>query len=73
MGWKVEHRSWTRGPILQHDGSNNKWYATIWIAPERDVGFLAVANDGSPAAKTATTDSVAALIDLHQKSPNRGR
>ncbi len=73
MGWVIQHLAWTPGPILQHNGSNTTWFATIWIAPERDVGFLAVSNDGSPAAMTATDEAVAALIDLHRKPPNRGR
>ncbi len=73
MGWVIQHRPWTRGPILQHNGSNTTWYATIWVAPELDVAFLAASNQGAPAGASATDEAIAALIDLQKKSPRRGR
>ncbi len=73
MGWDVTHRDWTRGPVLTHDGSNTTWYATAWIAPESDIAFLAVANQGDAVGKQATDEAVAALIGLHKKSAGRGR
>jgi CubicO group peptidase (beta-lactamase class C family) len=73
MGWGVTHREWTRGPILTHDGSNTTWYATVWMAPESDVAFLAVANQGDAAGKQATDEAVAALIGIHKKTAGRGR
>jgi hypothetical protein len=49
------------------------WYATAWLAPELDVAFLAVTNEGGSAGTQATDEAVAALIDLHKKAAGRGR
>jgi CubicO group peptidase (beta-lactamase class C family) len=73
MGWGITHRDWTRGPVLTHDGSNTLWYATAWIAPESDIAFLAVANQGDSAGRQATDEAVAALIGLYKKSAGRSR
>ncbi len=43
-GWYVAQRNWAGGTVLNHDGSNTYWYATLWIAPQRSVAFVAVAN-----------------------------
>jgi hypothetical protein len=48
------------------------WYATVWLAPELDVAFLAVANQGGSAGQQSTDEAVAALIELH-KSAGQGR
>jgi hypothetical protein len=60
------------GPILTHNGTNTMWYATVWLAPELDVAFLAVANQGGSAGQQSTDEAVAALIELH-KSAGQGR
>ncbi len=53
MGWKVLKRPWAAkrgthkpGPCLHHTGSNNSWYASVWIAPERDFAILVTTNMG---------------------------
>ena len=43
-GWYVVQRAWAGGTALNHDGTNTYWYATLWIAPELGVAYVAVAN-----------------------------
>ena len=43
-GWVVFQRDWADGTALNHDGTNTDWYATLWIAPERGLAYVAVAN-----------------------------
>lgn len=46
MGWAVVERKWAAGPALMHDGSNTFWFATVWIAPEREAAVLVATNQG---------------------------
>ena len=53
LGWMSFHRPWAKGAgrddtgrCLHHAGSNNSWYALVWIAPERDFAVLAATNIG---------------------------
>ncbi len=43
-GWGVRERSWGRGTVLTHNGSNTYWRITIWVAPNLDRAYLAGAN-----------------------------
>ena len=61
-GWGVAERTWAAGGVLQHNGSNGYWWAVVWLAPERDLGFFAVTNVGGDPAAQATDDAVATLI-----------
>jgi hypothetical protein len=72
MGWAVMIRKWARGAepsdtgrVLVHDGSNTRWYAVAWIAPERGVGVLAVANCGGQSAARAVDAAASAMIRRH--------
>ncbi len=62
MGWGIAERPWAGGRVLTHNGSNTCWYATVWIAPARDVAFLAVANQGGKPGQKATDAAIGALI-----------
>jgi len=62
MGWALIDRPWAGGPVLCHSGSNAMWFATVVIAPERDIAFLAVTNSGQPSAPQACDEALAALI-----------
>ena len=67
-GWGVGQRPWAGqggpGPTLAHDGSNTMWYASVLLAPERGLGFVAVSNDGV-AGRTACTQMIQRLIADH--------
>jgi CubicO group peptidase (beta-lactamase class C family) len=63
-GWVRVSRPWA-GPgrvALNHAGSNTMNYAVVWLAPERDLGFLAVTNAGGDEAAKAADEAVGALI-----------
>ena len=53
LGWVVVQRPWAKGDgsddtgmALHHAGSNNSWFALVWIAPELDFAVLCVTNIG---------------------------
>jgi hypothetical protein len=50
-GWHVIDRSWSRGKILHHNGSNTYWYCVVFLAPEEGRGIFAASNLGLDAAK----------------------
>ncbi len=55
-------RTWAGGRTLSHNGSNTSWYATIWLAPARNLAFLVATNQGGKVAETATDEAVVELI-----------
>lgn len=50
-GWGVGTAPWAGvggpGPTITHNGSNTMWFATVLAAPERGLGFIALANDAA--------------------------
>jgi CubicO group peptidase (beta-lactamase class C family) len=64
-GWLVEAPSWAGGPALTHEGSNTYWYATVWIVPEKDTVFVAVANAANPATVTALSEALSLLVERY--------
>lgn len=69
-GWLVVERPWAGGHALSHSGSNTMWYATIWVAPERDFALLTATNAGGDAASQACDEAIEALVK-HQESTSR--
>lgn len=62
-GWMVVERGWAaegdaQGLALTHNGSNTMWFATAWIAPERDWVLLATTNGMGPMAAVACNEAV---------------
>jgi CubicO group peptidase (beta-lactamase class C family) len=62
LGWAVVRRDWARGVALNHAGSNGLWQAVVWLAPERDAGYLAATNCGGNDGFQACDRAVAAMI-----------
>ena len=62
LGWELVDRAWARGRTLTHRGSNGLWYAVIWIAPSRNVAFLAATNCGCEEGRRACGAAGAAMI-----------
>jgi CubicO group peptidase (beta-lactamase class C family) len=73
FGWGVAERSWAGGRVLQHAGSNTMWYATVWIAPERNIALFAVTNVGGDAGAQGTDAAVAALVRRVQAADGGGQ
>lgn len=63
-GWVLVRRSWCDGWILMHDGTNGLWYAMVWVAPECDWAFAAVANQGGEPGARACGDSIRLMLEL---------
>jgi CubicO group peptidase (beta-lactamase class C family) len=66
LGWVVVGRDWARGPALTHSGSNTMWYATVWLAPARNLAFVSVTNAGTDAAARATDQVIGVLLQRVQ-------
>lgn len=62
FGWGHHERPWGNGHVLSHAGSNNSWFCVVWLAPNRDVAFLACTNIGGGAAAAATDQAIGALM-----------
>lgn len=67
-GWAVTSREWAGGRALAHSGSNLRWYAVVWMAPERDFAVLVATNQGGETAFEATDEAAWRLIQLHLAS-----
>jgi hypothetical protein len=51
---------------LNHAGSNNLWFADLWVAPVRDRAFVTVTNRGDyDVAFPASDAAVGALIGAY--------
>ena len=69
LGWMIVHRRWAKGPkrgdngrCLHHAGSNNSWYALVWIAPEIDMAVIAATNMGGEGVFSKIDAVVGAVI-----------
>jgi CubicO group peptidase (beta-lactamase class C family) len=62
-GWLIFDRSWAGGRALNHGGSNESWYAVVWLAPARDFGILTATNQGGESAKVACDQASSKLIE----------
>lgn len=59
-GWVVAQWARAGGTALGHAGTNTLWYAIVWVAPARDLAFLAATNCGGDAAFRACDDAIGA-------------
>ena len=62
LGWIVTERPWAGGNVLMHNGSNTFWFAAVWIAPQKNVAYLAATNQGMPAGQAACDAAITALV-----------
>jgi len=61
-GWLQLERSWARGMVLTHAGSNVSNYANVWLAPEKKAILISTTNSGGESARQATNDVIVELI-----------
>jgi hypothetical protein len=69
----VAERTWAQGRVLQHAGSNTRWYAVVWLAPNRDLGLFAVTNAAGEAGPLATDEAVSRLLDRCDRAQSAAR
>ena len=62
-GWEVRRRDWGGGTVYTHIGTNTEYFATVWMAPERDFALLVCANLGS-GAWPAVDQAVSGLLKI---------
>jgi D-alanyl-D-alanine carboxypeptidase len=46
LGWSVLRPDWGNGDVLAHSGSNDYFFASILVAPRRNLAFLVATNTG---------------------------
>ena len=66
-GWGVYDRPWAGGLALAHSGSNTYWYSDLWVAPNRERAYIAVANfaTADATAESEMTDSIIGSLINH--------
>jgi CubicO group peptidase (beta-lactamase class C family) len=76
LGWLIVRRQWAKGKkrgdkgrCLHHAGSNNSWYALVWIAPERDFAVIAVTNIGGDGIFKKIDAVVGTVVQDHFVAP----
>jgi CubicO group peptidase (beta-lactamase class C family) len=67
FGWVVSTRVWANGKVLYHDGSNGANHSLTFVAPQRNVAFLATTNgyDPSGSSSKALEALINRLITFH--------
>jgi CubicO group peptidase (beta-lactamase class C family) len=51
LGWHSLERSWSRGPVLTHNGTNTMNFAVAWLAPKEGFGVVVACNQGGSEAE----------------------
>jgi len=72
LGWGVAERAWAGGKVLNHQGSNTMWFATVWLAPERELGMFAVSNAAEDAGQRGSDAAVVALLTRFEAAMKDG-
>ena len=70
LGWVISTRPWANGRVLLHDGANGGNHSLTYVAPLRNVAFLATTNGfdpaGPPGRSSAVLDAlIGRLITFH--------
>jgi len=73
MGWAVLDRPWADKIVLNHSGSNNSWFAVVWIAPKKNIAVMACCNKGGDGGTRATDTAVWSLIQQQLKIGQPGQ
>ena len=66
-GWIVSERDWAGGRIYTHAGSNTTWYCVVFVAPEKNLCYLAATNAYSDAALKACDEAIVNAISIELK------
>jgi CubicO group peptidase (beta-lactamase class C family) len=67
-GWLVEQRDWTNGTALYHNGSNARWYVSVWVAPEINRAFIVGTNSFDDHTTELSDNVMRSLISLDQNN-----
>ena len=74
-GWVVGQEGWAGGVALSHTGTNLSWYATLWVAPNRNFAVLAVANgvENDLNGTHSTLDAIVSSLIVNEAPAASGR
>jgi CubicO group peptidase (beta-lactamase class C family) len=67
-GWIVVQRPWAKGKALSHSGSNKMWYATVWVAPKLNRGFIVATNSCDKNSPAICDKMIGKLIEIDRKT-----
>ncbi len=62
-GWGVAYRSWAGGTALFHGGLHGHFRSLLWVAPNRERAYVAVANSNDDATRDMLDDIIGSLIN----------
>ncbi len=66
MGWQVlKERAWADGPVLQHEGTNSLWHASVVVAPAKSLAVIACSNTEAGGGPEACLRATLALIKAY--------
>ncbi|MDE0003536.1 MAG: serine hydrolase [Rhodospirillaceae bacterium] len=73
-GWNVMERHWAGGKEISHGGRDANWRVWVWIAPDRGLAYVAVANAGDREDGVARTlhGIIASLVTNEDLPGGRG-
>jgi CubicO group peptidase (beta-lactamase class C family) len=63
-GWIIGNRAWGKGTVLNHNGSNTMWYATVWVAPKTDRIFIVATNSSDHNSNEVCDKMIGKLIEI---------
>jgi CubicO group peptidase (beta-lactamase class C family) len=63
LGWNIRKHFHSGGRVLYHHGSNRAWYATVWLAPQRNFAILVFTNAGDDAGQKGADVAIRAMTD----------
>ena len=43
-GWGVAEQPWAKGKMITHNGSNERWFTFVMVAPEVDRIYIVATN-----------------------------
>ena len=65
-GWILAKRTWGKGTVLTHSGSNTMWHASVWVAPKLDRSFLVATNSSDENSHRVCDHMIGELIRINQ-------
>jgi len=73
LGWFCPERAWADGRVLTHNGSNTRHFSVAWLAPQKNMAFVACTRQGDENAAKACDDAVGALVGEKLRTRNSGQ
>ena len=69
-GWIVVKRSWGKGFVLTHSGSNTMWYTVVWVAPRLNRAFIVATNSKDENSRSICDKLIRKLIKIDNNNVN---